>query len=341
MPSNGPSDISASHSPYIQKEEDSKGGALQQTIKSYKNEDFLLSHDGRLIRIICEFEEPKQRMKRNCIRSTLLFFGSARSMTKEQYRRTKAGLEERLKAAADDAATQMIQGEIDRLEKTEWMCEWMDGAERLARLIAEFARDETALISRTFDLMPDFFHMDMGREAGLSPAGDFRGRCHDFVVTTGGGPGFMEAANRGARSVPGTKTIGMGISLPFEKGLNQYVSEDLSFEFHYFFTRKFWMMYSCRAIVVAPGGFGTLDETFELLTLRQTKKVPNLPVVLFGKEFWTTVVNWQALTKYGVVSQEDINSLCFTDSPEEALAFIKAFYVEIEANSPRKQGQQN
>jgi len=132
-----------------------------------------------------------------------------------------------------------------------------------------------------------------------------------LVVTTGGGPGIMEAANKGAASVPGAKTMGMGISLPFEKGLNPYVSDGLEFEFHYFFTRKFWMMYSARALIIAPGGFGTMDELFELMTLRQTKKIPDLPIVLFCAKFWKTVINWQALADYGTVSQKEIDGLCF------------------------------
>ncbi|PWV03541.1 hypothetical protein C3747_176g33 [Trypanosoma cruzi] len=150
----------------------------------------------------------------------------------------------------------------------------------------------------------------------------------DLVITTGGGPGFMEAANRGAASVEGVETMGMGISLPFEKGLNRYISHGLAFEFHYFFTRKFWMMYSCRAIFIAPGGFGTLDEMFELLTLRQTKKIPDLPIVLLGSSFWRTVINWEALVEFGTVSKEEIDSLCFADTVQEALEFIMGFFLE-------------
>jgi uncharacterized protein (TIGR00730 family) len=144
-----------------------------------------------------------------------------------------------------------------------------------------------------------------------------------IVICTGGGPGFMEAANKGAASVKGARNIGMGISLPFECGLNPYVTESLAFEFHYFFTRKFWMVYHCQAIVVAPGGVGTFDELFEVLTLKQTGKIhKDLPVILFGKEFWTTVVNWESLVKFGTVSQKDIDDLYFTDDVEEAFQYV-------------------
>ena len=144
-------------------------------------------------------------------------------------------------------------------------------------------------------------------------------------VCTGGGPGFMEAANKGASEVKSGKSIGMGITLPFEAGLNPFVTHELAFEFHYFFTRKFWMAFHMQALVVAPGGFGTLDELFEILTLKQTGKIQKwLPIVLFGRDYWNEIVNWKSLVKYGVVLQEDIDQLLFTDDVEEALNFITA-----------------
>merc|ERR1711871_1214738 len=159
--------------------------------------------------------------------------------------------------------------------------------------------------------------------------GKKRSATHDndqsLIVTTGGGPGFMEAANKGAaEATEGTgKTMGMGISLPFECGLNKYVTPDLAFEYHYFFTRKFWMVYHCQALICAPGGVGTFDELFEVLTLKQTGKVAkDLPVVLFGKKFWNTIVNWNSLVKYGVVKRKDVDDLFITDEIEEAYSYI-------------------
>jgi len=133
----------------------------------------------------------------------------------------------------------------------------------------------------------------------------------------------MEAANKGAADVPGGKSIGMGITLPFEAGLNPYVTPELAFEYHYFFTRKFWMAYHMQALVVAPGGFGTCDELFELVTLKQTGKMQrSLPIVLFGKKYWKEVVNWKSFGDYGVINQSDVDELLFTDSVEEAFDFI-------------------
>eukprot|EP00903_Cladosiphon_okamuranus_P014367 g13338.t2 len=152
---------------------------------------------------------------------------------------------------------------------------------------------------------------------------DENGSNQHLVVCTGGGPGFMEAANKGASRVQGARNMGMGITLPFEQGLNEYVTEELAFEFHYFFTRKFWMLYHCQALVVAPGGFGTLDELFEVLTLKQTGKVQKtLPVILFGKDYWQKVINWQALVEFGTIAQDDVDSLFFTDDPQEALDYL-------------------
>jgi len=140
-----------------------------------------------------------------------------------------------------------------------------------------------------------------------------------LFVCTGGGPGFMEAANEGASLVPFAKNIGMGITLPFESGLNRYVTQDLAFEFHYFFTRKFWMVYHCQALIVAPGGMGTHDELFEVLTLRQTGKIQqDLPVILFGVNYWKNVINWNFLMESGTISENDISDLFFTDSVDDA-----------------------
>ncbi len=153
--------------------------------------------------------------------------------------------------------------------------------------------------------------------SGVKPA------VQPVFVCTGGGPGFMEAANQGASDVKHGKSIGMGITLPFEAGLNPYVTPELAFEFHYFFTRKFWMAFHMQALVVAPGGFGTLDELFELLTLKQTGKIQKgLPIVLFGRGYWLDIINWHSLVKYGVISQDDVDNLLFTDDVDEALKFI-------------------
>merc|ERR1712151_149836 len=154
-----------------------------------------------------------------------------------------------------------------------------------------------------------------------------------YCVGTGAGPGMMEAANEGA-SLGRGPSVGFGISLPFEDGLNPYVTPELGFEFHYFFTRKFWMCYKCMALVVAPGGLGTCDELFELITLMQTGKIKRkLPVILIGKEFWHACINWQAFVDYGMISESDASQLIFADSAEEAFPHLIKGLENLEVDS--------
>lgn len=146
----------------------------------------------------------------------------------------------------------------------------------------------------------------------------------NFVICTGGGPGIMEAANRGA-SRAGGKSIGMNISIPEEQNPNRYLSPELSFIFHYFFMRKFWLVYKAKALVAFPGGFGTLDEVFEILTLVQTDKImrEHLVILLYGEEYWREVINFEALLKYKTILPEDLKLLSYCSSPKEALSFLK------------------
>jgi uncharacterized protein (TIGR00730 family) len=149
------------------------------------------------------------------------------------------------------------------------------------------------------------------------------GKRHRFVVTSGGGPGIMEAANRGAREAGG-KTIGLNIRLPFEQYPNQYITPELNFEFHYFFMRKYWFAYLAKALVVFPGGFGTLDEFFEILTLAQTHKLAKkILVIVYGKEYWNRVLNLEALADAGTISPDDVNGFTMVDTPEEAFEVLK------------------
>jgi uncharacterized protein (TIGR00730 family) len=162
---------------------------------------------------------------------------------------------------------------------------------------------------------------------------------HRFVVCSGGGPGIMEAANRGANDAGG-KTIGLNIGLPFEQRPNPYITPELSFEFHYFFMRKFWFAYLARALVVFPGGFGTLDELMEILTLAQTKKLESkILIVLYGSEFWHEILNFDALIKHGVISASDLNLFRFAETPEAALDILREglthYYLEPESALPR------
>ena len=170
------------------------------------------------------------------------------------------------------------------------------------------------------------------------PATKDEAKAHRFVICSGGGPGIMEAANRGAKDAGG-KTIGLNIGLPFEQRPNPYITPELSFEFHYFFMRKFWFAYLAKALVVFPGGFGTLDEMTEILTLAQTKKLENkILIVLYGSDYWREILNFDALLKYGMISKEDMNLFSFADTPDDALRLLKdgltKYYLEPEARLP-------
>ena len=158
----------------------------------------------------------------------------------------------------------------------------------------------------------------------------FENPNHRFVVCTGGGPGIMEAANRGANDAKG-KTVGLNIRLPFEQHANPYISPELNFEFHYFFMRKFWFAYLAKVLVVFPGGFGTFDELFELLTLIQTGKVRPLPIVLFGRDFWTRMVNFPGLVEEGVIAPHDLDLIHWCEDPQEAWDHITDFYERDDA----------
>jgi uncharacterized protein (TIGR00730 family) len=159
--------------------------------------------------------------------------------------------------------------------------------------------------------------------------------AHRYVVCTGGGGGIMEAANRGA-SDAGGKTIGLNIGLPHEQQPNRYITRELTFEFHYFFMRKLWFAYLARALVVFPGGFGTLDELTEILTLMQTRKIGrNIPVVLYGSSYWNEIINFDALVGHGMISREDLALFQFADDPVSALGLLQAgITMELEGATP-------
>ncbi len=239
---------------------------VHHPVKAYKNLDFLNSPDGRVIRMISEYQEPLQRFRRNRIKDTIVVFGSAR-------------------AKAPEDAERDADGGIRLLDR------YYEDARRLTYLLTKWSK---------------------GLEGG--------GRR--FTVCSGGGPGIMEAANRGASEADG-ETIGLGISIPFEQSSNPYISHKLNFEFHYFFIRKFWFVYLAKAFVVFPGGFGTMDELFEILTLVQTKKVTkSLPIVLYGSEYWNEVINIDAMARYGTISPEDRDLIKVLDDPEETFDYL-------------------
>ncbi|MGQ9897216.1 MAG: LOG family protein [Acidobacteriota bacterium] len=150
-----------------------------------------------------------------------------------------------------------------------------------------------------------------------------------FLICSGGGPGIMEAANRGA-ALAGGKSVGFNISLPFEQYPNRYISPELCFEFHYFFMRKFWLVYLAKALVIFPGGFGTLDELLEVLTLLQTRKLNRrIPIVIYGETYWREVLNFEALVRWSMISPSDLNFFRYANSPEEAFTYLRDCLIEI------------
>ncbi len=166
-------------------------------------------------------------------------------------------------------------------------------------------------------------------------------RRRRFVVTTGGGPGIMEAANRGAREA-GAKTIGLNIRLPFEQYPNPYITPALNLEFHYFFMRKFWFAYLAKALVIFPGGFGTLDELFEILTLAQTQKLAKkILVVIYGREYWDRLINFQAMSDAGAISPVDLDLFKMVDTPEEGFEYLKDGLTKyhLGPDRPRRVGE--
>jgi uncharacterized protein (TIGR00730 family) len=293
--------------------------ALDQAPLAYENADFINSADGRMLRIMAEYQEPMARFRRERIQDTVVFFGSARFR-----------------------ALDVANSELELLENT--------GSVKPAPEYEQPARpdeiergDASALKLRLAEAAVEMAHYyeDARRLARMvaSWSKTLPGRRHRFVVTSGGGPGIMEAANRGAYEA-GCKTIGLNIKLPFEQHPNPYITPELSFDFHYFFMRKYWFAYLAKALVVFPGGFGTLDEMFELLTLAQTKKLAKkMTVVIYGSSYWKNVINLELLAEKGAIGMADLELFQFADTPEEAFALLQTGLKEnhLESEFEREQ----
>ena len=223
---------------------------------AYKDEAFLDSDEARPLRILAEYLEPMNVLRREGIRDTIVFFGSARLSS---------------------------QSPLGR---------YYEEARELARMVTTWSKNLPSHARR-------------------------------YIVCSGGGGGIMEAANRGA-SEAGGRTIGFNIGLPHEQRPNRYVSRDLCFEFHYFFMRKLWFAHLARALVVFPGGFGTLDELAEILTLSQTGKLERrIPILLYGSGYWNEIIDFQALVRHGMIDRGDLDLFHFADDPESALGLLK------------------
>jgi uncharacterized protein (TIGR00730 family) len=264
----------------------------QQTPLAYYDHDFLESSDARPVRILAEYLGPARQFKRENIQDTVVFFGSARIHSRE---------------AAEEALLKLTKakgkrkvGHAAALKRSRKAVEWSryyEDARTLAHMLTEWS-----------------LSLEEPRRR--------------FVVCSGGGPGIMEAANRGAREAGG-KTVGLNIRLPFEQGPNRYITEGLHFEFHYFFMRKFWFAYLAKALVIFPGGFGTLDEMFEILTLAQTTKLSKkLRVILYGSEYWNEIFDLRPLAEWGAIDEKDLDLLYRADTPESAFAELRDFLTK-------------
>jgi len=260
-------------------------------VKAYKNAEFLSSPSARLIRIMAEMIEPDRRFHEHGVRDTVVFFGSARTIPENVASANLRKIEAKMKRGKSHS-------------------------DAVKRQYQEARRD--LKIARYYEDAKDLAAKLTGHFKALKRKGK------NVVICSGGGPGIMEAANRGAKEAGG-RSIGLNISIPMEQRPNKYQDRDLAFEFHYFFVRKFWFFSLARALVVFPGGFGTMDELFELLTLMQTGKAQKpLSVILYGSDYWNEIIDFNKMVEWGMISREDLNLLQFFDSVDEAFAYLKA-----------------
>src|SRR5262245_40288704 len=276
---------------------------MSQQPLAYLYPEFLESAEARPIRILSEYLEPLRRFQEQRIQDTVVFFGSARIDSQE---RAEQALKT-LRARGVKGADELYEEELRKSRRAVEWARYYEGARELARLLTTW--------SRTLD-----------------------SKNHRFVVTSGGGPGIMEAANRGAFEAGG-KTVGLNIRLPFEQGANPYITDGLHFEFHYFFMRKFWFAYLAKALVIFPGGFGTLDEMFEILTLAQTDKLSKkIGVVLYGSEYWDAVLDLKPMVEWGAIAEDDLSLLHRVDSPSDAFEQLRGHLIahHLEPATPQE-----
>jgi uncharacterized protein (TIGR00730 family) len=256
--------------------------------KAYKNLEFLNSPDARAIRILSEFLEPLHRFRKLGIRDTIVIFGSARMLPRKVALQNFQKAKDKLKKAK--RLSKKLKTDYEAAKTDLEMSEYYEDAVELSRLLTKWSNQL--------------------REKNR------------LVICSGGGPGIMEAANKGAHLAKG-KSVGLNISLPFEQNPNPYISDELNFEFHYFFMRKFWFVYLAKAFIMFPGGFGTLDELMEVLTLLQTRKIKKkVSIVLFGRKYWEEILNFPAMLQYRVISPEDLSLFVYKDTPQEAFEYL-------------------
>jgi uncharacterized protein (TIGR00730 family) len=288
---------------------------------AYLNPQFINGPDGRTLRILAEYWEPLGRFRKERVQDTVVFFGSARFASLSSAKQQLALLEK--PGSAKLAPPEEQPDGKGVFSVTDEEVEAITGVDSRGELSLKVKRAHAAIeMARYYEDARKLAHMLTKWSMSI------QSKRKRFVVTSGGGPGIMEAANLGAYEAGG-KTIGLNIRLPFEQMPNPYISPELNFEFHYFFMRKYWFAYLAKALVVFPGGFGTMDELFELLTLAQTGKLAKkIIVIIYGKEYWNRIINLQALADWGAISPKDLDLFQFVDTPEEGFEALKSGLIK-------------
>ncbi|RPI65817.1 MAG: TIGR00730 family Rossman fold protein [Ignavibacteriales bacterium] len=259
-------------------------------LKAYENIDFLNSSEARIIRMLSEFLEPQSKFRKHKVVDTIVFFGSARL-----YSQKEAVAEYNKFTTINPKTTTKLAEQLRVAQHRVKLSKYYEDAVELSRRLTEWSLSLETYANR-------------------------------FIICTGGGPGLMEAANKGAK-IAGGYSIGLNISIPFEQYVNKYVTHDLSMEFHYFFMRKFWFAYLAKALIAFPGGFGTMDELFEILTLIQTGKIKKkLMVIIYDEKYWKDMVNFDRFVEYGMIGKSDMNIFSFCNTVDEAFNLIKSHF---------------
>ena len=262
----------------------------KNVLKAYENLDFLNSSDARIIRILSEFVQPQTKFTELKIVDTIVFFGSARLKSRR------------------DAVSEYNKFKTMNPKSTPNFAEKLRKAQHMVNM-SRYYEDAVELSKRLTE-----WSMTLGTFANR------------FIICTGGGPGIMEAANKGAYKAGGY-SIGLNISIPFEQFVNKYVSKDLQFEFHYFFMRKFWFAYLAKCLIVFPGGFGTMDEFFEIITLIQTGKIKKkMMLMIYDEKYWKNIINFDALVSNELINKEDLNLFTFSNSVDDAFNKITKYF---------------
>lgn len=271
-----------------------RSGHLPMAKLAYEDQEFMESLGARPVRIMTEYLDPLYRLRREVIGDTIVMFGSARIRSR------------------DSALAELHR--VQRAAKGRRTGEW--------RLKLQAARGDLAM-SKYYEETRELSHKitSWAMTLGNTPK--------RFVICSGGGPGIMEAANRGAAEAGGT-SIGLSIQLPHEQQPNPYITPELNFNFHYFFMRKLWFAQMAKALIVFPGGFGTMDELWEMLTLLQTGKLSsNHLILIYGRKYWDKVLNWRHMIRSGTISESEYKMLHFADDVDEAFKLVR---TDLEAN---------